>query len=201
MRAYKDATASIALAENNKLAVPGLRSRINRAIFGPALGRSETARLWLPLVSTTVTSSAGSIIAAVFPAQFTGLEDYANWATIFGLYRIRRCIFHYTPYFAGSATNTGLMIGGVELGFSTTALGSLSAANQLDESKAVSMYKSRSWEVDLTQDGGRNDFVDTAQNLIYASFKSYSDPGSGVGISTSYGLLTGYCLVEFMGLQ
>jgi hypothetical protein len=178
-----------------------LRRQMSRAIFGPSLGPGETVKVRLPTVDFPMQSSVGSIIQTIYGIQLTSVAGYADWQTVFGQYRFLEMELNYTPYFRGASTNTGLVIGGIDYGTSTAVVASLSAATQLDSSKAVRLSDKASWKIDLSRGLGALDWIDTATSTVYACFKCCSDNNSGVGVSQYYGTFTGHALIEFKGLQ
>lgn len=162
-------------------------------------GRGETISVWLSDGPITVQSSAGAVIALAYSAQLSNCAGYAEWITIFGTYRLKRAAFHYTPFFKGTGTNTGVCVGGVRYGNNVSSPVTFSEAQQLDESKVFPLTDKESWAADFSS--GYSDYIAiSSPSTVYASLDLYSFSGSGVGISTSYGVMTGKILVEFEGL-
>ena len=186
---------------DNKEIPPSVRmmsKSLGKKMLGSVLtGPHPRIKIRLPLAIFDVQSSAGSIISTTYGISAANCAGFSEWQTVFATYRILDAELEYTPYFAGSSTNTGLIAAGFDYGATSTAAGSTSQCLQLSDPRVVSLCRPATWRADFRE--GYDDFLEVSSTPYYAYWKSYSTPNSGVGISTYYGALSGWITVEFEG--
>jgi len=177
------------------------RTSIARSIFGGFLNGMDSVRVELPLSYFDVQSS-GSTIAYVFGIQLVQFAGYADWQAVFSQYRIHNCVLHYTPFFRGSSSLNGLVFGGIDYGTNASAPGSITAVEQLADSKAVFLGEPAKWDVHIAQGGGNPTWLDVTNSSVQvAALKMANTPNSGTASSSYFGTVWGWGIVEFKGLQ
>lgn len=200
MRLFQAAIASFPREYSPDSPYAELQRGFVRSIFRDSLSPGETFMARLPLGIFAILSHT-SIIDTIYAIVNSNIPGFSEWATIFSQYRIVRADLHYTPYFKGSATNTGLICAGIEYGTTVTAITSLTAAEQLDDFKVVTLCDKMSWTIDILKGYGVIDWWDVSASPVYCCWKSYMDSNSGIGSATYYGVIGGHVDVEFKGLQ
>jgi len=177
------------------------RATLARSIFGGFLNGLDSVRVELPLAYFDVQSS-GSTIAYIYGIQLVQFAGYADWQAVFSQYRIHDCVLHYTPFFRGSSSLNGLVFGGIDYGTNASAPGSVSAVEQLADSKAVFLGQPARWDIHVSQGGGNPTWLDVTNSSIQvAALKMANTPNSGTASSSYFGTVWGWGVVEFKGLQ
>jgi len=182
---------------------PGSECPVSAQVYrGPVVPRStleaNTTDTVLLVYQTTLTSTAGGVIATVFGNAPNSAANWADWNTVEGEYRCLGMQVEFIPnnrYSKVSTTCRMLCIDDDRR--SSTALASYAAATSRPSCRKLSLEDP--WKHAIHMAGAEeSQFVAVSAPASVSWIKTYAD---GLSINTEYGIVLVYYLVQFRNIE